>query len=201
MYKFKQSDIGKKFYLSGYVIPGQDITKGLAIDIVSNRVYGSVDEQLKSVVASDASNDRHGESVSAEGWILTEFKRNSVMLWAHDNRIPAIGTWKNPRFEERGKSKALVMDPQFDRNQGDALADLIAGKVERGVIVAVSVGFMPLEFDRNFNSIKHELLEVSWVNIGANRNALNENDTKPKKAINLQPLFEEYLLDKHGLNK
>jgi len=42
-------------------------------------------------VASTAALDRHGESVSVDGWNIDNFKKNPVLLWAHDHSVPAVG--------------------------------------------------------------------------------------------------------------
>lgn len=193
--KFKASDIGKKFYVAAYVV-SPPTEKSISFEIADNLIFDSI--ELKRVIASDGSKDRHGENISQDGWQLGEFKKNPVMLWAHDSYTPAIGTWSNPRLEGKGIDRKLVMDPVFDKNQGDSLADLIAGKVERGIIRAVSVGFIPLKFDENFNSIEQELIETSWVNIGANRNALNQDK---KEASKNSLIIEEYLLNKYSTER
>ena len=44
--------------------------------------------------------DRHGDVVAADGWNLVFYRRNPVLLWAHDYRRPAIGRalnlWAEP---------------------------------------------------------------------------------------------------------
>lgn len=177
-YKFKSEDIGKKFYIPGIAGINEE-GKDVSIELDYNKIAPSSEVTVleKNVIASDGSEDRHGETVSSDGWVLKWFKKNPIMLWTHNSSLPAIGTWKGIKVE-KGK---LLVNPEFDVDQGDSLADMIASKWERGIIRAVSVGFMPLEFDVDFNSIKQELLEISIVNIGANRNALNQGLKKAKE--------------------
>ena len=40
-----------------------------------------------TAIASTNSVDRHGEIVDNNGWELKSFKKNPVILWAHDRQI------------------------------------------------------------------------------------------------------------------
>lgn len=125
----------------------------------------------KLVVASDSTVDRQGESISVDGWQLENFKKNPVILWGHDNSIPAIGTAENIGFKTISNKKSLVFKPKFHRKS--EMSRLISDLYEDGVIPAVSVGFIPKEMDSDRTTYtKQELLEISFVNVPANPNAL-----------------------------
>lgn len=119
-------------------------------------------------VASTAVEDRHGEVVSVEGWDLKSFKKNPVLLWAHDHYSPAIGVAKNIKVEGVGKKARLIFEPVFHDLTEQARA--LKSMVEEGIINSFSVGFRPIEMEENVY-IKQELLEVSLVNVPANPDA------------------------------
>lgn len=119
-------------------------------------------------VASTAVVDRQGEIVSVDGWELKNFKKNPVMLWAHDHQIPAIGTAKNLRIEGTGKRAKLVFEPEFHEHTDFAKA--IKKMYEDKIINSFSVGFQPIDMDGNTYT-KQELLEISGVNVPANHEA------------------------------
>lgn len=125
-----------------------------------------------TVIASDATVDRHGDSIPVESWDLKNFLAAPVMLLDHNYTVEKIvGAWQNPH-EEDGK---LVMDGVF--HEITELAKQAKAMVDEGFLRDVSVGFIPhyetkkaedgTESTVSFN----ELLEVSWVAVGANPSA------------------------------
>jgi len=147
------------------------------------------------VVASTGQTDRMGDIISPDGWYLTNYKKNPVMLWAHDNYSPAVSKAMKIWVENRElKAKGVFAPTPF--------AQELRTLVENGFLNAVSVGFMPLIEDEKGNieideksyrranekelkSIKEgtykddgfvfekqELLEISWVNVPALPQAL-----------------------------
>lgn len=135
-------------------------TKGLAETIGEEKLF----------VASDEVVDRQGESISQEGWNLENFKKNPVIQWAHNPNEPAIATAKKIGFKVIDGKKKLIYQPEFHRKT--PMSNYIADLVEAGVIQASSVGFKPLEMEENTYT-KAELLEISFVNVPANQNALS----------------------------
>lgn len=130
----------------------------------------------KTFVLTDESVNCYGYRVITSGLGLKQFKKNPVMLYAHDHQILPIGTWANIRSEE-GK---LMADAVFD--EGDELAMEVQRKVESGVLRCCSIGFEILQLDDSEEMklagqtgptvTKGELLECSICAIGANRNAM-----------------------------
>lgn len=120
-------------------------------------------------VASTAVEDRHGEVVEVSGWDLKNFKKNPVLLWGHQHDIPAIGLAKNIKVEGEGKRQKLMFEPVF--HEATEFARAIKAMYEDlGVLNSFSVGFLPLEVEDN-RYTKHELLEISAVNVPANPEA------------------------------
>lgn len=149
-------------------------------------------------VLSTSSVDREGDSIEQEGWELGNYKKNPVVLWAHDYAELPVGR-ASMVFVRDGKLRAI------DRFTGaHELARTVEQLYKEGVLNAVSVGFQPIEFefaeDRGFFSMdfkRQELLEHSAVPVPAHPEALLE---ARGKSINLDPLneFYEKALDESG---
>jgi HK97 family phage prohead protease len=130
------------------------------------------DKEEKLFIASDDVEDRQGERISQEGWRLENFRANPVIQWAHNPNEPAIATAEKVGFKEIDGKKKLVYSPKFHRKT--PMSNYIADLVEEGVIKASSVGFKPLDWDdETCTYTKSELLEISFVNVPANQNALS----------------------------
>lgn len=137
--------------------------------------YAAPDGGPALFVLSTDEVDRHGDVVAAEGWNLEFYRRNPVLLWAHDYRRPAIGRavslWAEPH--------RLLARMEFAPT---AFAQEVAALYRAGFQWGVSVGFRPLEFEERRDAatgaflgirfLRQELLEVSAVTVPANRSAL-----------------------------
>src|SRR5215203_228219 len=109
-------------------------------------------------VMSDASIDRYGDVVEADGWDLTNFKRHPIALFNHDAMQP-IGSWSDVRVE-RGRLCGRLKIEEGVSPDIDKWAEL----VRRGVLKGVSVGFKPIEREpikegKGVRYKKHRLLE------------------------------------------
>jgi hypothetical protein len=136
-------------------------------------VKASYDPKKKLAIASTAAVDRHGEVIDQDGWELEGYKNNPVLLWAHDNYEPAVGSGRNPVVTFVGGQKALVFEPFFHGKTelSRALDVLYNGDSDTPpTLNSFSVGFRPTEQDGNVFT-KSELLEISCVNVPANADA------------------------------
>jgi HK97 family phage prohead protease len=125
----------------------------------------ATDAKTYSVLASTAAIDRQGDSIDQAGWDVSDYKKNPVVLWAHDYSLPPIAKGVNINPND---TRGLVLDFQF---ADTVFAQEIKTLVDGGFLSASSVGFMPME--RNGNIItKSVLLEVSLVPVPANQEAL-----------------------------
>lgn len=120
-------------------------------------------------VASTASEDRHGEVVSVDGWDIKNFKKNPVLLWAHDHYEMAVGKATKIWVEGEGKNARLMIKGVI--HEATERARALKYLVQEGFISTMSVGFRALEMDGN-TFTKQELLEVSFVNVPANSQAM-----------------------------
>ena len=125
---------------------------------------------------STASVDRMGDTIAVEGWDLADFRKNPVVLWAHDQGAPPVG--KATRVAvEKGK---LVADVEFTPPGMSAFNDTVYAMLKGGFLNATSVGFLPTEWKfaddpgrrAGIDFLKQQLLEFSVVPVPANAEAL-----------------------------
>jgi HK97 family phage prohead protease/HK97 family phage major capsid protein len=129
-------------------------------------------------VLSDATPDRFGDVIMADGWNIENFKKNPVALFNHLPTFP-VGRWVGLHVKDGALKGRLEFAPLGTSPRIDEIRKL----VEAGILRAVSVGFRPIESKPRGKSadgvsmlgelfLKSELLEASVVAIGANPNAL-----------------------------
>lgn len=144
-------------------------------------------EQIVHVIASTGVVDRHGESVNPLGWKLENYLKNPVVLIAHDYRSLPIGK---------------VIKIWVEENQLHAyiqIADTKAGQevfylISKGFLNTVSVGFIPTKYgvagQDQYTIMEAELLEISFVAVPANPEALIDNSVQQRFAY-LEKSIEE----------
>jgi HK97 family phage prohead protease/HK97 family phage major capsid protein len=126
-------------------------------------------------VLSDQSVDRMGDIIMADGWKLSNFKRNPIALGFHRSDFP-IGTWKNLRVDGTELRGELELAPEGTSPRIDEIRRLVDAKVLR----AVSVGFRPIKHEpldpkdvwSGERFLEQELVECSLVSVPANANAI-----------------------------
>ncbi len=137
-----------------------------------------IDPETKAIdiTASDETIDRYGDVIVAAGWQLDNYAKNPVILVDHRYLVQAIvGTG-----EARITGRKLKVRITHDDDELNVNAQMVARLVDRGLLRAVSVGFMPLKWESikdkdgnwtGFKYLEQDLLEVSWVAVPANPNA------------------------------
>lgn len=133
------------------------------------------------VVISTKDVDRQGESINPEGWDLTFYKMNPVVLWAHDYLSLPIGITE----EIEVKDGKLIAKGKFAPEHANPFAQQVRRLYDLGIVRATSVGFIAKETEGNEIS-KAELLEFSFVPVPANPFALSlmrTNNLNPKEYI------------------
>ena len=69
------------------------------------------DDEMTFVISTDEV-DRHGDIIVADGWRLDAYRRNPVVLWAHDYRRPVVGRtlalWPEAAADEPGVHRLLA---------------------------------------------------------------------------------------------
>lgn len=138
----------------------------------------NVDRRTVKFVGTKETKDRTGDVVEVNGWMLDNFQKNPVFLWDHNPHLPPIG--KVLSIIKEGIS--LVFEVEFAKAEINAFAETVFQLYKEGFLSAVSVGFIPKEFDLIRDSkteeitglrfTKQELLELSGVSIPAHQDAL-----------------------------
>jgi len=141
---------------------------------------GSDDERVLRFAGSVESEDRDGDIIEVAGWELDNYKKNPVFLWAHNYRQPPVGKAVNVWVED----KTLFFDIKFATKEEYEFADTIYRLYKGEYLRAVSVGFIPKEWEARYegegrdrrwlgNTFKRqELLELSAVPVPAHQDAL-----------------------------
>lgn len=137
------------------------------------KTHADETHQGMEFVLSDATPDRYGDVIQAEGWDLANFKKNPIALFNHNSDFP-IGRWEKLSVRDGALRGHLRMAPAGTSARIDEIRKLI----EAGILKAVSVGFRPIESKPRSKSapgehfIRSELVETSLVSVPANPNAL-----------------------------
>ena len=161
----------------------------------------SIDEETRKVrfVISTQAVDRDKDTINPKGFELGNYKKNPVVLFAHDNSKPPIAKASDIKVEG-GKLKATA---EFMDKDLFEFSDMIFRMIKGGFIKATSVGFLPTEFEfadqedksrqGGVDFMKQELLEFSIVPVPSNPEALLEANAKGINTEPLQGWFEEAL--------
>lgn len=156
--QFAKLDIGFKKKLA------EAIAKA-SIKVIIEKTKAASDEDTGTfdVIISTMDVDRHGESVDVNGWDLTHYKTNGVVLWAHDYGGLPIGVCTSIAAQD-GKLRA---QGKFVPGDANPFAQQVRKLYDFGAVKATSVGFIAEETNGNVIT-KAELLEFSFVPVPAN---------------------------------
>lgn len=159
------------------------------------KIYGLLEEAASDATVplagpyrfmiSDSGFNRRGDRVKTKGMDLTGYKKNPVVLWAHDQ-------WSSVPI---GKSTLIV---EGDKVFGDVIFDVdselgakVAGSVQRGFLKACSVGLRLLSLQQRVKEGSHdgwdieesELLEWSVCPVGCNPRTLKNSYGTPGESL------------------
>jgi len=162
----------------------QAATPLLSKSVVST--VGAVQDRTVRFVISTAGVDRDLDTVALEGWDLTAYRRNPVVLWGHDADELPIGKCTEIGVTD-GALRAVVEFVPADMPVVGDRAEAVLRMCRDGFLSATSVGFRPLEWKitedpergaddwmPGFDFLRQELMEFSIVSIPANPEALME---------------------------
>jgi len=114
--------------------------------------------------------DREGDVLVPEGALLENYRRNPIVLFAHDHYSIPVGKTVAIRVVA-----GVGLEADFVFLKDDEMAARISNAYEQGVLNAASVGFRPVEWEPLGKSgrryTKWELLEWSIVEVPANPHA------------------------------
>jgi hypothetical protein len=114
---------------------------GVAVEAPARVLRTSEGSRRVTFVLSDASVDRVGDTLAVDVWDFAAFRRNPVVLFAHDALAPPIGRMWNIRSD----GARLLGDVEFASAETYEFADTIYKLVRDGYLKAGSVGFLPID--------------------------------------------------------
>jgi len=159
--------------------------KKFATTLIENAIIDDEKKIIRGVIGSTGAIDRHNESVNPEGWDTKNFKKNPVILYAHDYWGLPIGKALKVYVE----GKKLMFDIQFATHD---FALKVFDLFKEKILNAFSVGFIVKKWGEDkdkYSIMEQELLELSVVPVPANQEALanmlhvKSLDDKTKKLL------------------
>lgn len=136
--------------------------------LTSLKADAGADNGTFKVICTTGSLDRHGETVNPDGWVMDNYLKNPIVLFAHNYSELPIGAVKSLTRD----GNAWVAEGVFAAADASPMAGYCRKLYDAGILKTVSVGFIPLEMDAQYNSLKQELLEISFVPVPANPEAV-----------------------------
>jgi HK97 family phage prohead protease len=140
---------------------------------------------------STAKPDRSGDTIAVEGWVLEAYRRDPVVLWAHDATLLPVARAKKVWIENEKLKSEAEFTPLGMARFNDTVFDMY----KQGFLSAVSVGFIPLKwmftedphrkYGIDFKS--QELIEWSCCPVPANSEALIEGRSA---GIDIGPMLD-----------
>ncbi len=158
-------------------------------------------DRVLRFIASTEEVARDGDIIRVTGWETERFEKNPVFLWGHRYDEPPIGRVIRIRKVARpkdGREPRLEIDVEFaGLTQLHERAETVCLLYRDAFLNAVSVGFLPLEFQDLTDDQKKELglgawgrvikraelLEVSAVPVPADSGAVLIEDDEDRAAV------------------
>jgi hypothetical protein len=149
-----------------------------------NVISEDLGERSVQFTISKTVTDRDGDILHADGVDFSNYMKNPVFLSFHNSREFPLG--KVTKFwVENDSVKAIVYFPTIEElssnpeqaSEKAKLVDFTYHCYKTGMLNAVSVGFIPLEYkeiETGYDVTKWELLEFSAVAVPANQDAIVE---------------------------
>jgi HK97 family phage prohead protease len=162
-------------------------------------------------IMSTQQADRDGDVIVTEGIDTSEFEKNPVALLMHNARNWPIGQWSDLEKKTASQPPRLEGVLNFMPEGDSEEADMAALFVQRGVMRACSIGFLPKEVEMirddedrwtgGFRIPACEIVECSLVPIPANPGALvKEAGGCPRMARELiEQVLDEWVKLPDGL--
>lgn len=169
--------------------------------VVPQRKIDEAGRRITFTISTNA-RDRDGDIVDQAGWVLEEYRKNPVVLWAHDSKALPVARAENISVQDG----QLISVARFATREEYAFADTVFQLYKGGFLNATSVGFMPEEMELiegdqageiGFRFLRQRLLEYSAVPVPSNPEALV---VARGKGIDISPCEEwiTQILDESG---
>ncbi len=157
------------------LIENETITINKVVNAMESEVDKADDEERTiRMVGTLQTEDRLGDIIDVKGWQLKNYKKNPVILFAHDHRSPAVA--KATEIEKTDNS--LIFTLKFPPVGVYQKSDELYGLYKHKIMKASSVGFIPIDYEfrkdkeGGIHFKKQELLELSLVTVPAHQDAL-----------------------------
>lgn len=135
-------------------------------------------------IGSDESLDRDGDTIAIDGWDVSNYMKNPVVLFGHDAYGLPVG--KSIAVTADKRARQLLFDIEFPTieelssnpktpSEHALKVDAIYNMAKAGILNTVSVGFRGLDYESTATGRaykRQELMEISIVPIPANPNAV-----------------------------
>lgn len=172
-----------------------------AMGAVKNNELKAVDIENRTlhIIGSDETPDREGDIIMVKGWNLKNYKKNPVMMYAHNySGIPIAAATRVKKEKEPAR---LAFSFRFPPVGMYEFADLILNLYGERILNASSVGFISLDWERIASDegdevllgrryLKQELLELSACAVPSNPAAL-QNAVKGVSSLVNPKVIEE----------
>jgi len=161
-------------------------------DVVFNLTKANDDDRTIEGVFSTSNVDRTGEPpIDQESWDLKNFKKNPVVLFAHNSQQIAVGKVTKIGLNEKNNLAGKI---EFAIDEGvgvygdliKTLYNLYKNKFMRAFSVGFMMGEIIVDKKKNTKMVNNELLELSCVPVPANALALAK-----QKGLDLSALDKE----------
>lgn len=137
------------------------------------------DSRSLTFTISTGAVDRMGDTVDPSGWKLENYRKNPVVLWAHDSTSLPVAKAPKIWVDKLSLKAEAEFTPPGMARFNDTVFDMYKG----GFLSATSVGFAPLKYafvddparKYGIDFMEQELLEFSAVPVPANPQALVES--------------------------
>lgn len=138
-------------------------------------------EGIVQFIAATEGVKRDGNTLLNSGWEFNNFSKNPVFLFQHDYSQLPIGQHVQWKVDGPAGNQVLRVWSRFVTADIYPFAERVRMMYEKGFLRAVSIGWIPLEYEpvRNADEIqtgwlfkRNELLEVSAVSVPADPDAI-----------------------------
>lgn len=159
------------------------------------------DDRNFKVIASTGDIDRDNEIIDQNGWELSNYLKNPVILFGHNSRELPIGVATKVYVE----NDQLIIEGKFASKEANPMAENVKVLYDEKIIKTVSVGFIGKEYEiKTINQkevwiwTKAELLELSFVPVPANPEAVS---LMKEKGLDVKTLTQEIKCEKKDTEK
>ena len=158
-----------------------------AQDFVGEIKGVNLEKRTLTIIGTDETRDRDGDIIRVNGWMLENYAKNPVFLWAHNYSSVPLGATSSV-VRRRNPGRLEFKDIRFPTEGLNPFADMILNLYQQGIINASSVGFLPYKWQDLEKSeeadqepsmwrygkefVKQELLELSGCPVPSNPSAL-----------------------------